>query len=98
MFPGGKFLQDYILLPFGVGGIVDEFTGANTTLHAALNDGVQQQSGEYFAQTGTIAVAEASKAGGWPMKSSNPAVYDTDIIKKFWDLSEKLTTEKEPAE
>lgn len=55
---------------------LDPMTGAQTTLHCAVQEGIEPLSGRYFS---CCAVQEVSAKAR-----------DSSVAKKLWDVSEKL--------
>ena len=64
--------------------------GAQTTLHAVLDDAVPEHSGAYYSQRG-IYRDKSAKVGGWPMRSPNPEAHDDAAAARFYELSRELT-------
>ena len=56
--------------------------GAQTSIHCAVQEGLESLSGEYFADCA--------------MQKSHKWTYDVDKAKQLWDVSEKLTGIKYP--
>jgi NAD(P)-dependent dehydrogenase (short-subunit alcohol dehydrogenase family) len=84
------WFQNILLKPFlQLGGMIEPWEGAQTTLHVLLAPEVSSQSGQYFSQTGFYRTKEATK-GGWPLKSPNPHAHDEEVAQKLYELSRKL--------
>ena len=56
--------------------------GAQTTIHCAVAEGIERDSGLYFSD---CAIQESSQES-----------YDEGVAKKLWDLSEQMTNVKFP--
>jgi NAD(P)-dependent dehydrogenase (short-subunit alcohol dehydrogenase family) len=84
------WMQDFFLKPFlTLGGMIEPWEGAQTTLHVLLAPEVEKLSGQFFSQTGMYRVKEAAK-GGWPLKSPNPHAHDHSAAEKLYNLSREL--------
>ncbi len=82
------FVQNYIMRPFlRLGGMIEPWEGAQTSLHALLADDVQ--SGAYYSQTGVYREKKCNK-GGWPLESPNPRVHDDTLVDALWEKSEAM--------
>ena len=70
------WVQDFVLLPFlRLGGMIEPWEGAQTTLHALLSPEIAKHNGAFFSQTGIYREKKAQK-GGWPLHSPNPNAHD----------------------
>ena len=70
-------------------GQIDPWQGAQTTLFAALDPSIPDQSGAFFSQTGTY--RDKSKNGcGWPLVSPNPSAHDEEKARRLYELSQEL--------
>ena len=79
-----------LMRPFlRLGGMIEPWKGAQTTLHALLAPEVADHSGEFFSQTG-IYKDKQSRRGGWPLRSPNPIAHDDSVALRLWDVSETL--------
>jgi len=86
------WVQDYVLRPFlRLGGMIEPWEGAQTTLHCLLADDVPQHAGAFFSQTGTYRDKSAN-AGGWPLRSPNPKANDDALVEALWKKSEALVS------
>ncbi len=84
------WVQNYLLRPvFGLVGMIEPWEGAQTTLHAILDDTVAKHSGAYFSQLG-IYRDKRSKAGGWPLESPNPKAHDDALAEALWVATERM--------
>ncbi|XP_066923113.1 retinol dehydrogenase 11-like [Clytia hemisphaerica] len=77
-----KSITKFFMAPFRVFMKTPE-QGAATTLYCALEEGIEQHSGLYFAD---------SKLASFPGKG-----FDEESAKNLWELSEELVKLKEPA-
>jgi hypothetical protein len=85
-------VQDYVLRPFlRLGGMIEPWEGAQTTLHCLLADDVPQHAGAFFSQTGTYRDKSAN-GGGWPLRSPNPKANDDALVEALWKKSEALVS------
>jgi hypothetical protein len=66
--------------------------GAQTQLHCLLDDDAPRHSGEYFSQTSILYPDKANRAGGWPMRSPNPNVYDDELGERLYRASRDLVS------
>jgi hypothetical protein len=64
---------------------VSEFKAKHQALHGLVN-----HSGEYYSQNSILYADKASRAGGWPMRSPNPKVYDDQLAEQLYQTSLKL--------
>lgn len=86
------WVQDYVLRPFlRLGGMIEPWEGAQTTLHCLLADDVPQHAGAFFSQTGTYRDKSAN-GGGWPLRSPNPKANDDGLVEALWKKSEALVS------
>ncbi|MCB9636485.1 MAG: SDR family oxidoreductase [Sandaracinus sp.] len=84
------WVQDYVLRPFmRLGGLIEPWEGAQTTLHCVLSDDVPNHPGAFYSQTGTYRDRSANR-GGWPLRSPNPKAHDDALIDALWKKSEAL--------
>lgn len=67
--------------------------GAQTTLHCLLDDDAPAHSGAFFAQATIVFKDRSLRAGGWPMRSPNPAAHDESIASRLYDVSLALVGE-----
>lgn len=79
----GWILRKLFLLS---GNMITPEDGAQTTLHCALNDEIE--NGAFYSQFG-VYMEKEYKNGGWPMKLPNPN-YTEENASKLWQESEKL--------
>lgn len=88
---GGAFVQNVLMRPFArFLGTMNNFEGAQTTLHCLLDNDIPNHAGEYFSQNARLYPNKEDRAGGWPMESPNPAVKDPEIAKRLYEVSRKL--------
>jgi NAD(P)-dependent dehydrogenase (short-subunit alcohol dehydrogenase family) len=86
------WVQDYVLRPFlRLGGMIEPWEGAQTTLHCLLADDVPRHAGAFFSQTGTYRDKSAN-GGGWPLRSPNPKANDDALVEALWKKSEALVS------
>jgi NAD(P)-dependent dehydrogenase (short-subunit alcohol dehydrogenase family) len=84
------WVQNTLLMPiFKLGGMIEPWEGAQTTLYALLAPEVEKHNGAYFSQTGIYRTKEACK-GGWPLHSPNPHAHDEEAAQKLDQVSRKL--------
>jgi len=50
---------------------------------------VEQHSGAYYSQIARYK-DKASRRGGWPLRSPNPAAHDDEVAKRLWNASKAL--------
>lgn len=85
------WVQNVLLKPLGgLLGLMSAEDGAQTQLHCLLDDAAPIHSGEYFSQCSILYRRKAERAGGWPMRSPNPRVYDDALAERLWDVSAAL--------
>ena len=72
-----------------MGGMIEPWEGAQTTLHALLAPDVDGVSGAYFSQLG-IYREKAARKGGWPLRSPNPNAHDDDAAERLDRMSRQL--------
>lgn len=72
-----------------LGGMIEPWEGAQTTLHALLAPEVDAASGAYFSQVG-IYREKAAKKGGWPLRSPNPNAHDDAAAERLDHVSRRL--------
>lgn len=88
--PLPMWLQRLLVFPaLRLAGMIEPWEGAQTTLHALLAPEVEQHSGAYYSQIARYK-DKASRQGGWPLRSPNPAAHDDEIAKRLWNASEAL--------
>jgi retinol dehydrogenase-13 len=84
------WMQDTFLRPvLRLGGMIEPWEGAQTTLHALLAPEVEAQSGAYFSQVGFYR-EKAAKKGGWPLRSPNPHAHDDAAADRLDQVSRRL--------
>ncbi len=82
------WVQNYIMRPFmKLGGMIEPWAGAQTSLHALLADDVSP--GAFYSQTGSYRDKSKNK-GGWPLVSPNPQANDDAIADALWEKSRVL--------
>ena len=82
------WVQNVLMRPFsGMLGLMSYEEGAQTQLHCLLDDDAPNHSGAYFSQNSILYANKEDKAGGWPMRSPNPLVYDDDIAERLYIVS-----------
>jgi NAD(P)-dependent dehydrogenase (short-subunit alcohol dehydrogenase family) len=85
------WVQNVLLRPFsGMLGMMSPKDGAQTQLHCLLDAEAPRHSGEYYSQNSILYADKASRAGGWPMRSPNPKVYDDQLAEQLYQTSLKL--------
>jgi len=85
------WVQNVVLRPFsGILGMMSAEDGAQTQLHCLLDDDAPKYSGEYFSQNSILYPERADRAGGWPMRSPNPRVYDDELAEQLHRVSSDL--------
>jgi NAD(P)-dependent dehydrogenase (short-subunit alcohol dehydrogenase family) len=72
-----------------LGGMIEPWEGAQTTLHALLAPEVEASSGAYFSQVG-IYREKAARRGGWPLRSPNPNAHDDSAAERLDQVSRRL--------
>ena len=86
------WVQDYVLRPFlRLGGMIEPWEGAQTTLHCLLSDDIPNHPGAFFSQTGTYR-DRSKNGGGWPLRSPNPKANDDALVEALWKKSEALVS------
>ena len=84
------WMQDVLLKPvLRLGGMLEPWEGAQTTLFAVLSPEVPKQNGAYFSQVGFYREKSATP-GGWPLRSPNPNAHDDAAAQKLYDISKML--------
>ena len=84
------FVQNYLMRPvLKMMGMIEPWEGAQTSLYAMLGEDVVDHPGEFYSQLGTYR-DKSCNAGGWPMRSPNPAAHDEAMVDKLWKTSEAL--------
>lgn len=84
------WVQDGLLRPiFRLGGMLEPWEGAQTTLYTLLAPEVASQSGAYFSQIGIYRSREAAR-GGWPLHSPNPNAHDAACAERLNEVSHQL--------
>jgi NAD(P)-dependent dehydrogenase (short-subunit alcohol dehydrogenase family) len=82
--------QDYVLRPFlRLGGMIEPWEGAQTTLFALLSPEVPAHAGAYFSQLGMYRERSANR-GGWPLRSPNPNAHDDAAAERLDAVSRQL--------
>ncbi|NBX75645.1 MAG: SDR family oxidoreductase [Proteobacteria bacterium] len=85
-----RWVQDKVLRPFfKLGGMIEPWEGAQSTLYALLSPEAADHNGAFFSQTGIYRNPKANR-GGWPLKSPNPQANDETIAEKLDEVSRKL--------
>lgn len=88
--PLPMWLQRLLVIPvLRLAGMIEPWEGAQTSLHALLAPEVEQHTGAYYSQVARYK-DKASRQGGWPLSSPNPAAHDDDIAARLWTVSEAL--------
>ena len=84
------WVQDILLRPlFRLGGMLEPWEGAQSTLYALLAPEAGSQSGSYFSQVGIYRTKQAQK-GGWPLQSPNPVAHDDSVAERLDRVSRTL--------
>jgi NAD(P)-dependent dehydrogenase (short-subunit alcohol dehydrogenase family) len=79
-----------MMVPFlRLGGMIEPWEGAQSSLYALLAPEVEAVSGAYFSQIGFYR-EKAAKAGGWPLRSPNPQAHDDAVAERLDHLSRSL--------
>lgn len=82
------WVQNVLMRPFsGMLGLMSYEEGAQTQLHCLLDDDAPNHSGAYFSQNSILYANKDDKAGGWPMRSPNPLVYDDEVADRLHAVS-----------
>lgn len=85
------WVQNWVMRPFGgLMGLMGPVEGAQTQLHCLLDDDAPKHSGEFYSQNAIFYEDKKDKAGGWPMRSPNPLVYDDALAVRLFDVSNEL--------
>ena len=85
------WVQNVLMRPFsGVLGLLSYEEGAQTQLHCLLDDEAPAHSGEYYSQNSILYANKSDRAGGWPMRSPNPLVYDDELAERLHEVSAKM--------
>ena len=85
------WVQNVLMRPFsGMLGLLSYEEGAQTQLHCLLAEDAPEHSGAYYSQNSVLYANKADKAGGWPMRSLNPLVYDDELAKRLFDVSSEM--------
>ncbi len=83
------WIQNVFMRPFmGLIGMIEPWEGAQTSLHCALADDLE--NGAFYSQFGIYREKEAKK-GGWPLHSPNPVAHDDAVAEKLWAVSVEAT-------
>lgn len=86
-----QFLQNVLLRPFaGLLGMMNNYDGAQTSLHCILDDSIPEHNGEYFSQNSILYADKECRPGGWPMRSPNENAHDMALASKLDQLSRQL--------
>jgi hypothetical protein len=72
-----------------MGGMIEPFEGAQSSLFALLSPTIPEHAGEFFSQTGAYRI-RALNRGGWPLVSPNPAAHDQAAARRLTEESRKL--------
>lgn len=92
------WVQNVVLRPFsGLLGMMSAEDGAQTQLHCLLDDDASNHSGEYYSQISILYPDKANRAGGWPMRSPNPHVYDDGLAERLYQASSELVGMRDAA-
>ncbi len=84
------WVQNSLLKPlFRLGGMIEPWEGAQTTLYTLLAPEVASHSGAFFSQTGFYRNRSANR-GGWPLESPNPQAHDELTAKRLDEVSREL--------
>lgn len=85
------WVQNVLLRPFsGLLGMMSAEDGAQTQLHCLLDDDAPHHSGEFYSQNSILYPHKENRAGGWPMRSPNPLVYDDALAERLYPVSVDL--------
>lgn len=84
------WVQDTVMRPvFRLGGMLEPWEGAQTTLYTLLAPEVTSHSGAFFSQIGLYRSREAAR-GGWPLHSPNPNAHDEACAERLDEMSRQL--------
>jgi NAD(P)-dependent dehydrogenase (short-subunit alcohol dehydrogenase family) len=84
------WVQDVLLGPvLKLGGMIEPWEGAQTTLHCLLSPEVVQHPGAFFSQTGVYRKRQLNR-GGWPLESPNPNALDDALAAALDGCSRQL--------
>jgi retinol dehydrogenase-13 len=72
-----------------LGGLIEPWEGAQSTLYALLAPEVELASGAFYSQIGFYRDKAANK-GGWPLRSPNPHAHDDDAAARLAQVSRQL--------
>jgi NAD(P)-dependent dehydrogenase (short-subunit alcohol dehydrogenase family) len=85
------WVQNVLMRPFsGMLGMVSNEEGAQTQLHCLLDDDAPNHSGEFYSQNSVFYADRHNRAGGWPLRSPNPLVYDNALADRLYEVSMKM--------
>ncbi|MCB0165143.1 MAG: SDR family oxidoreductase [Anaerolineae bacterium] len=85
------WVQNVLMRPFsGLLGMMSAEDGAQTQLHCLLDDDAPHHSGEFYSQNSILYPHKENRAGGWPMRSPNPLVYDDALAERLYQASVDL--------
>jgi NAD(P)-dependent dehydrogenase (short-subunit alcohol dehydrogenase family) len=84
------WMQDVLLRPLlRLGGMIEPWEGAQTSLYALLSPAVEAHPGAYFSQLGFYRERSANR-GGWPLRSPNPQAQDDVVAERLDQVSRDL--------
>lgn len=87
------WVQNTIMRPvLRIMGMIEPWEGAQTSIFAAIDPSVEQNSGAYYSQLGIYRDKSANK-GGWPMVSPNPHANDDALVERFWAYSKEAVSQ-----
>jgi len=82
------WVQNVVMRPFGgFFGMMSAEDGAQTQLHCLLDDEAPAHTGEFYSQNSILYPKRENRAGGWPMRSPNPRVYDDELADRLHGAS-----------
>jgi NAD(P)-dependent dehydrogenase (short-subunit alcohol dehydrogenase family) len=85
------WVQNVLMRPFsGMLGMLSNEEGAQTQLHCLLDDDAPSHSGAYYSQNSILYPNKENRAGGWPMRSPNPLVYDDALAERLYEVSARM--------
>lgn len=84
------WVQNHLLRPaFRMGGMLEPWEGAQSTLHALLSPDVPRHNGAFFSQIGWYRDKRANR-GGWPLRSPNPQAHEPRLEVRLAEVSRRL--------
>jgi NAD(P)-dependent dehydrogenase (short-subunit alcohol dehydrogenase family) len=91
------WVQNVLMRPLsGPLGMLSYFEGAQTQLHCLLDDDAPGHSGAFYSQNSILYLNKENRAGGWPMRSPNPKVYDDALAERLVEASFEMVGLEQP--